>query len=259
MKCWLAVLSILFLSGGCGLGNYYAVDPMIESTKISNSEGQSFYVDGKKKIDTEGNAFKSAFTSSTTNPSVRNELLSRIILLSDELCEEHKGSILANSASVNVGLGSATTIFSSLATVVGGDAAKSGLSAASAITNSSRSIINDEIYYNSFAIAIIKAIDNDRESKKLTIKTGMNKSVIDYTITQGILDVNSYHNSCSFQNGLKIVSESVDRRKPTSIELREKIDYIKSQIDYNDAKSISSDKLKEHLAEMQGKYSESNY
>lgn len=250
---------LLFLSG-C-VGKYYTVKPIIQSTNISDENNESFYLENEKRINTEGITFRKAFNNAQSDSNKRNELISRFMLLSDEVCEVHKGDILGNSAGFNVYLGGATTIFSSLATVVGAETTKTAFAAASAITNSSRSIINEEVYYNSFAIAIIKAIDSEREVKRLHIYNQMTKNIDQYTIVQGILDVNSYHNSCSFQNGLKIVSESVDRRKPSAMELREKIEFMKNEIEYNKKnENLSNNKqLNEQLQATQLKYLESNY
>jgi len=263
MKKLFVPLSILFLLSGCA-GQYYTVNPIMKSTDILNDNNQSFYLKNEKIINTEGTAFKEAFQNAQNDPNARNTLLSRFILLSDEVCEEHKGNILGNSVNFNVTLGGATTIFSSLATVVGAETTKMAFSAAATVSNASRSLVNEEVYYNSFAIAIIKAIDKEREIERLHIKNEMDKNTSQYTIVQGILDVNVYHNLCSFQNGLKIVSESVDRRKPSAMELREKIEFIKNAIKYNNENAYTKDlnntaELYKKLQETQIMYLQSSY
>lgn len=258
MKLLMMVFILVFFNG-C-VGEYYTVNPIIESTKLKDINGTSFYVDGTKKINTEGTAFKRAFQEAQDDKNKRNELLNRFILLSDEVCEEHKGNILGNSANFNISLGGATTLFSSLATIVGAETTKTAFSAAATVTNAGRSLINEEVYYNSFAIAIIKAIDREREIERLNLKNEMDKNTSQYTIVQGILDVNVYHNSCSFQNGLKIVSESVDRRKPSAMEIREKIEFIKNEIKYNKSNTeINNSQLNQQLQELQKNYLEATY
>lgn len=259
MKKMFAMISIMFLLSGC-VGEYYTVNPILKSTDIYDTN-QSFYVKDKKIINTEGTSFKNAFHDAEQNQTARNKLLSRLILLSDEVCEEHKGNILGNSANINISLGGATTLFSSLATIVGAETTKTVFSAAATVTNAGRSLVNEEVYYNSFAIAIIKAIDKEREVARLHLKNEMNKNANQYTIVQGILDVNMYHNSCSFQNGLKIVSESVDKRKPSPMELREKIEFIKNEIEYNKiVRGINNTtELDKKLQELQIMYLQSTY
>ncbi|MBW1650455.1 MAG: hypothetical protein JRJ44_07240 [Deltaproteobacteria bacterium] len=256
MKKLFILIPVLFLLTGCRkIENYYAIDSIVG---LTNDKNKSFYItiDDDEKINTKGDAFKTAFKEATTDEKARDELLSKIILLSDNTCEKYKGKILSTSAAWNVGLGTTSTIFSGLATFVGGDLAKSSLSAGAAFTNSAKSLIKNEVYYNTFAIAIIKAIDRTREAKRLQIQNGMNQNATEYTITQGILDINSYHNLCSFQNGLKVVAESVDRRKLSAAELKEKVKYIENQIKNNE--KMNSDIKKSDISELGGIKSDSN-
>nr|VFJ88597.1 MAG: hypothetical protein BECKH772A_GA0070896_1001012 [Candidatus Kentron sp. H]VFJ90696.1 MAG: hypothetical protein BECKH772B_GA0070898_1001112 [Candidatus Kentron sp. H]VFJ96859.1 MAG: hypothetical protein BECKH772C_GA0070978_1000912 [Candidatus Kentron sp. H] len=260
LKTILFAVFIALSLPGC-FGGYYVVDPVFQSAKIDDDPGGSLYVKGENKIDTQSDVFKAAYASAKNDEQSRNELLGKIILLSDEVCQTHKGDILGNAATVNVGLGGATTLFSSLGAVIGGETAKAGLSAAASVTNASRSLINEEVYFNAFAIAIIKAIDGERKVLRRRIRNGLEENVSEYSIEQGLLDVHAYHNACSLQNGLKVVSEAIDRRKPTTTELREKISFISDQIkaNKNDRGISDNSELEEELQELQRQYSDAKY
>ncbi len=250
-------LAVPVLISGC-FGNYYVVNPVLESTGIESIDSD-FFIRNEQRINTEGKAFQAALAAAKTNKAARNELLGKILLLSDQVCEQHKGEILGGAATVNVALGSATTIFSSIGTVIGAESAKAGLSAAAAITNSGRSLVNDEVYQHAFVISIVKAIEDDRERKRRVLYSSLDKEVTEYSIIHGLVDVNEYHHACSFLNGLKLVSESVGNRRATKAELREEVEYLKSQIQYNQENKLSIDTLQKELDQMQQKYVDANY
>jgi len=223
MNKYFSILLFILLSG-C---NYYTVKPVFNTPEMTDKQPNDFYIKGKNIINNTGTTFKTELKEAKNDKEKRNRLLSQIILLSDTVCAQHKGNILANSAKLNVGLGTLTTIFTSLGATLKGESTKSALSAAASITNSTKSLVNEEVYYNTFAIAIVKAIDMARETKRSAIYSNMKEDTSKYGVIRGISDINEYHNSCSFMNGLKLVSESIDKRKPTKDQLKQKMEELK--------------------------------
>lgn len=176
---FLSCLTSALLLNGCGYLNFmkdsYVVDNMLNNEALPDKNGDSMYK--KKQIDTDSIAFKNAYKEAKNDKSARNELLSRMILLSDQICEEHKGAVMATSASINIGLGFSTSLLTGLGTVLVNPAVKTALSAGATLTNASRSIINEEVYRNSYATNIIKAIEISRNEKLTNLKMQMEKNI----------------------------------------------------------------------------------
>ncbi|GFM34642.1 hypothetical protein DSM101010T_30070 [Desulfovibrio subterraneus] len=181
----------------------------------------------------------------------RNQILRSYIMLSDLRCEKHKGDILANAASLNVGFGTLTTILAGTATFAGGEGTKSVLAGTAAMANSERSLFNEEIYYNALAIAITRAIDLDRNSKRTALQQGMDKKTSEYSIDTGMMDALQYHNACSFMNGLKAISSAIEHRKLTKEELEDQFKFVETQLKQRESdKESASYKLLEKKKEM---------
>jgi hypothetical protein len=164
--------------------------------------------------------------------AARNIIASRVMLASDNMCNGHKADIVANQSVANTAFGSLTNIFSGLGTFVGGAATKAGLAAGAALSNGSRSLVNEEIYYKAFAVAIVRAINQDREPVGVKIVQRLHdEKVATYPIDDVLRDLQKYHESCSFTNGLRIVAEAVDKRAPTLGELQSRIGELNAQRD----------------------------
>lgn len=249
----LSVLAAVLLSG-CAqmakMGEYYVVDPALSHPTLPDDKAnETMYDDKKKQINPASPAFKTAYDAAKTSKESRNELLSRIMLISDDLCEQHKGDILSTATNINVGFGTLTNVFSGLGTVVGGMTAKAALAASAGVSNATRSLVNDEVYLKAYAINIVKAIDIDRETKKQAITSQWDKEPNQYGIDRGIRDVQEYHYACSFSNGLKIISGALDRRTPSKDELLARIELLRAQFDTTSQMNIKalSDSDKEKI------------
>lgn len=124
---------------------------------------------------------------------------------SDKICTVHLSKIFGNRAVTNATLGivaSGTGIAGSLVT----GTAANALSGSAGFITADRSILNEEIYRNYVAEAIIKEIIDNRKTLKANIYADIEKgaaSTSPITGPQGVLQrVLEYHNACSFYAGL---------------------------------------------------------
>ena len=180
----------------------------------------------------------------------RNALISRILLLADDICLQHKANIQGNASALNLGFGTATTLFAGAGTLVTGPGAAT-LSALAAASNATRSLVNEEVYQKAFSASILLAIDSDRVSKKTPIIAGMKSPVADYPIEMAIQQINEYHHSCSFVNGIEVISKAVQQRPKTKAQIQSEIEYLRGEIGKNGTDGIDNAALKNQLTKLQ--------
>ncbi len=94
------------------------------------------------------------------------------------------------------------TILSGVSAALGGAAAKTALSTASALTNSAGAEIKAEFYQNLLAGAIVRKIREVREVAAVDMANRAKQSSSDYTVSAALADVQGYHAKCSFYIGL---------------------------------------------------------
>ncbi|MFM9922772.1 hypothetical protein VLK31_07260 [Variovorax sp. H27-G14] len=137
----------------------------------------------------------------------RNEALSILMMASSNLCLKHRQSIYGREAATNVTFGTLTNFFAGAAAVVNSDSAKTLYAALALFSNSERSLVNETVYKQMVVTAVDKKIVESYESKMLVIDGKMNDSYASYGIYQGINDITTLHNSCSFMSGLGLALE----------------------------------------------------
>lgn len=150
-------------------------------------------------------------TDLTQRADYRNRLGGLLMKYSDDACTASIGRAANNEAVSNVVLNTLTTAFASASTVVGGDLAKSILSAGAATTSGTRDHVNAEVFRNTVISAISKAITNERNKQSNEIEQKMLRSVAEYNVDMMVRDINRYHQSCSYVKGLELVVQAVDR------------------------------------------------
>lgn len=234
-------------------GGIYVVDPIYKTQQLpenraanGSNKPPSMYVVGEQMIDNESSAFQDAFTKAQSDKAARNQLLIRIRLLSDEICKKHLGDIRGTATGFNLTFGTLTTLFSGTAALSTGTTAKT-LAAAAAASNASRSLVSEEVYRQAFSDSIVRAVEADRKLKRQTIETGLGQSRETYSIEQGILDIQDYHDRCSFLNGVGILSQAVEKRGVvTKEDIVARLDVMRQEMKKTDdtIKSLSSDDAK---------------
>lgn len=224
------ILFILLTIVGCSrIAETYRVDPVIN--RVPKKGG--YYINDGDTIDATNKEFKDRIRD-IKNQEQRNDLMNEIISLSNNSCELHKAKIIANSNTWNIASGSLTSILSGLGTVVGGETTKAALSAGSAFSNSMRSLVNEEVYVESLATTIVRAIEIKRADKRTIIESRMKDlNISKYSIMDGLRDIEEYHQSCSFIVGILEVSKALENRKKNEGELINKIKLLRDEIKKN--------------------------
>ncbi|MEQ8665127.1 MAG: hypothetical protein RIC16_05325 [Rhodospirillales bacterium] len=143
-----------------------------------------------------------AYVAAATDVGARNFLQGAIIRRSDETCDRHKASIHTNAAVFNVSTGFLTSALAGAGAVVTGTTAVNILSGSAALTNSTRSLVNEEVYQEMLAAAIIAEIDENRRVAHEALVARRAGDTATYTVEDAVRDAIAYHQLCSFYQGV---------------------------------------------------------
>jgi hypothetical protein len=114
----------------------------------------------------------------------------------------------------------------SAGTVAAAEAAKSALAAAATGVTGVQAAMNEQIYQQLFVGTIVNTIDGSRTEKLAEITAQRGLSIEAYSVDDMIRDVQQYHQSCSFYEGLVLLHETVIANR----ELTKEIDSAKAQL-----------------------------
>jgi len=153
-----------------------------------------------------------AYTAATDKMG-RNRLLSALMKHSDDACTFVLGKMYSDEATINTSLGVLATGFSTAATIVSGEQAKTILSGVSSLAGASRDHINVNVYRSQISSALSQAINNKRSELRAQILAKYTLTPVQWSIDDGIRDVNLYHQECSFYRGIELVLMSVQDKK----------------------------------------------
>lgn len=174
-----------------------------------------------------------AYAMATRDRGARARLASILIKHADDVCTQELGRLTANEAISNTALATVASTLSGIATIVTGERAKEIFAAGSGLATATRSHVNAHVYRNVLSTAVSRAIHIERDKKRGEILAAL-KAPTDYNIDQMVLDVNAYHQTCSFYRGLTLVLEAVDRARFEEGDraggLRGGIEYLENQI-----------------------------
>ena len=146
--------------------------------------------------------------------AARNRLGAILVGRSDEVCLRELGDLIADEGIANTTLTTLDSFFSTAATIVTGEQAKSILSGLAGASNPGRTTLRAEVYRNALTPAIAHAIINEREKERRELDKMYARPIETYSIDQMIVDINRYHQICSFYNGVVLVNAAVDAAKP---------------------------------------------
>jgi len=240
--------SIIF--SGCGnkdgwIRKSYRIDPIFDETTlpITDADGNekgSMYVEkaGRKLIDPNSEGFKYLYgeakninKNGNSDEIHRNEIITRMMILADDLFLSNKAQIMARSTTFNIVTGFTSSLFSTAATFIGGAGTKSALSAVSAVSTSTENIVNREVLFDQMVPVIIEVMDGDRKTKRDTILQNMLKGTEVYSVDMAILEVFEYHNSGSFMNGIKLLAKEINKEgRPRKAKVLVQIADLEKQI-----------------------------
>jgi hypothetical protein len=166
---------------------------------------------------------------------LRDNLANILIGRANAICSVELGRLTANEGTTNTALSMIDTLFSTAATIVSGEQAKSILAGTAGAANAGRATVNANVYRNKLSDAISGAIKNERTKQLQAINDKIaTKSVSEYGVDQMIREVDEYHQTCSFFNGLDLVNKAVSETKPPentlTTETKKASDAIDTQI-----------------------------
>ncbi len=151
-----------------------------------------------------------AYAMATEKAIYRNRLTSILIKQSDDICVQELGRLTANEATVNTALSIFGTGFSTAASIVSGDLAKSILAGGATLAGASRDHINVHVYRNTIAQAISQVIWSERQLRQAEIQKHYEQALGAWSIDDAIRDVNAYHAQCSFYKGLELLLKAAN-------------------------------------------------
>ena len=231
MKLPVLLISLGML-GGCG-NQYFRVDPVLHHQRQAGSDGSDKQAQ-KAPIDLDSGKYKALYEAAREGEQIsRNQLQNKIIELSDDVCEKHKGDVIGSAAEINLLTGVGATVFSSVAAIVTGAAATNYATGAT-ILNGTKTAVSAEVYQGLFATAIIKAIDESRGKKKNEILAKQLEGAEKYSVDTAVVDAQDYHFRCSFYHGLVVLTEdSKKRATPSREETLGKIKILRDEMAEN--------------------------
>ena len=181
----------------------------LDCFKFHKSDTKTAYELASKKVES---------TSGSLLPrDARNRLEGALLNHSNIICENEKGLIYAKRAFFSSALDFGSSGFSIASTIVGGDLARSILSGMAGLATATRTNVDSNVYKNQLVPAITKVIDAERSRLSTQIKARRTNPISEYSVDQMIMQVNRYHQACSFQKGVELLldaainKEGVDR------------------------------------------------
>jgi len=136
----------------------------------------------------------------------RNKIINDYLRVSDLACRNHLDGIQSTSVLANTGLSFTTNVATALGTFVTGSVATKELAALGNVANSTRSVVNEQVYFQAIVPQITRLIRDDRKTSRANIVQKMTSSPSDYTLDQALADLSAYHASCSFSAAMEQIS-----------------------------------------------------
>ncbi|MBK6726538.1 MAG: hypothetical protein IPG63_04645 [Xanthomonadales bacterium] len=254
------IISSLLLAG-CQWARNSTVGEVVQVDPVSSYYGQPLE-DGmattKQKIDC---GKGSENTASVCNVSywiaragnrmeTRNSTQSELIILSNEVCQQHLSDVFGTSAVINVTGSFTSMLLSGAAAIVSGRAGQN-MSAAASIISGTQSSINSEIYQGLLVGAIIAEIQGTRSSAYAEIKQRRSQAVDVYSPAEAVSDALAYHDLCSFYMGVTSLVKKAGRTTRETDPFVQATINAKSELLTNIGKLLAD--LEPRIAALEGK------
>lgn len=248
-----AIIATCISATGCStVRESYRADPIV-SRSIPKTLPPYYTQDGNA-IDISSEGFNSKLADITKDPKTskakRNDFAREIMALSDDVCEKHRAGIISNSNTWNVGSGTLTNVFAGLGSVVGNATDKAFLSAGAALSNSTRSLVNQEVYINTLTTAINRVIEEKRGGTKTDILKSLEKDYDAYTNWAMLHDISNYHQQCSLIAGLSEITKNLNTKRETSGQIISRMAEIRAQLLIKETPDNAIKNLNEELGKL---------
>lgn len=126
---------------------------------------------------------------------LRNKVLNELILLTDLYYRDYEDFLYVGKAMADTGFDVVELGLTLWATVSGVNRTKTSLSAIATGLKGTRLSIDKNLFQRQAMIAIISKMRAVRKKKLLALYEGMNKSVLEYSLDQVLIDIGEYYNA----------------------------------------------------------------
>lgn len=133
-----------------------------------------------------------ADTGTPTRMAERNSAVDAYLFLCDLSFRDYATGLYVQVATFSTAADLLALGLSAGATVVGGEATKAGLSAASTLVQGGKAIVASEFYEQQAKTPLLTTMRELRAAKRADIETGKRKPVREYTLSTAMLDVLAY-------------------------------------------------------------------
>ena len=140
----------------------------------------------------------------------RNAILLRWMTLSDQNCATYENQIQDIARDENIAAKGSTTILSGLATIFSKVQTIHPLTGAATIISGLDDDVSNAAFLKQSGDLLVTAIDQARADKASAIKGHFTDTLIVYPFELGMMDVNSYNNTCSIQTALVQIRKSLN-------------------------------------------------
>lgn len=151
-----------------------------------------------------------AFPSTGENAELlRNRIQDRLILSSNDLCEDYKSNLKAKHARFNFLTGLGATVFGLAGSLTPHAATAKVFSALAGATTGIRSEYNQDYYADVAVQLVTKAINSVRQKILTDIDEHRDVGIAKYTLERALAEVVQYHGACSLIAGIEEASKAV--------------------------------------------------
>jgi hypothetical protein len=182
------------------------------------------------------------FDPNATDAKVRrNRIQDRLILASNDLCENYKSRMKQKQSRFNFWSGSAATLFGAAGSLIPHAATAKIFSGLAGATTGIRAEYNQDYFADVAAHVITKAISLRRATMLAEFEKNRKEDATSYTIERALADAVNYHGACSLVGGLEEADKAV-----STIETLRGVDTLNTVL-------TNIDKLRAPKAESTGK------
>ena len=150
-----------------------------------------------------------AFPTTGDADLLRNRVQDRLILSSNDLCEDYKSNLKRKHSRFNFFTGIGASVFGLAGSLAPHAATAKIFSALAGATTGVRAEYNHDYYANVTVHLITAAINNVRKDLLTDIDAQRGKKIGEYTLERALAEVVQYHGACSLIGGLEKAAKDV--------------------------------------------------
>lgn len=154
-------------------------------------------------------ALKEFDPQSTDAAARRNRIQDRLILASNDLCENYKSRMKQKQSRFNFWSGTAATLFGAAGSLIPHAATAKIFSGLAGVATGTRAEYNQDYFADAAAHVITKSISLRRVTMLTEIETQRKKDIAGYTLERSLADAINYHGACSLVGGLEEADKAV--------------------------------------------------